>query len=257
MKQKQKKPVKHVEPRPVVAKPGVPLWMWGKLVALVLVPVAILSGVYWGWEYIWPSRTAQDRLARLAQKDKEPPKLNPSELPGPAPEGMIWVPGGEFWMGFEEEDNAVPVHKVYVDGFWMDKTEVTNYDWAKFVAETKYVTVAEKKPDPKDFPDADPDDLKDPFSLVFSKPKFRIQNALLAQKEHLWWKIAKHASWKQPEGPDSSIAAKDKEPVVHICWDDAVAYCKWAGKRLPTEAEWEFAARGGLDRQPYVWGDDL
>jgi sulfatase modifying factor 1 len=254
MKQKKNhKPVSSI----ALVKPGVPLMVWLKLLAIVIIPVALLSGAYWLWDVIWPSDNLQAKMKQLEARDKLPPKLNPPEPPGPAPDGMVWVPGGEFWMGYEGADDSAPIHKVYVDGFWMDKTEVTNEQWAKFVAETKYVTVAERKPDPKDFPDVDPKELENPFSLVFRKPKFRIANALLAQRENLWWNPVHHASWQYPEGRGSDIRGKDYYPVVHICWDDAVAFCKWAGRRLPTEAESEFAARGGLDRKMYFWGDEL
>jgi formylglycine-generating enzyme required for sulfatase activity len=189
------------------------------------------------------------------------PKLNSNTPPGQAPEGMVWVPGGEFYMGIDPDEypgnlgqieDALDIHFVYVDGFWMDKTEVTNEQFAKFVAATKYVTDAEKTPTKEEFPEARPEDLK-PFSIVFKKPDGRVN-----LNDHLsWWDRRFGASWQQPEGPGSSTTGKEKHPVVHISHNDAVAYCKWAGKRLPTEAEWEFAARGGLDRKLYPWGDEL
>jgi formylglycine-generating enzyme required for sulfatase activity len=176
-----------------------------------------------------------------------------SKVPtGPAPEGMVWIPGGDFWMGEEDESDAKPVHRVKVSGFWMDRTEVTNEAFARFVRETGYVTVAEQKPDAKLFPDAPPEMLV-PGSIVFTPPTEPVPLS-----NHLvWWRYVPGADWRHPEGPQSSIADRGQHPVVHVCFDDAVAYCKWAGKRLPTEAEWEFAARGGLDRKRYVWGTDL
>jgi formylglycine-generating enzyme required for sulfatase activity len=174
--------------------------------------------------------------------------------PGPAPEGMVWIPGGHFWMGSEDEafPDARPVHQVYVDGFWMDQTEVTNAQFARFVQETGYQTVAERQPSPKDFPDVPPDKLV-PFSIVFTPPDREVRLS-----EHLsWWAAVPGADWRHPEGPTSSIAGRENHPVVHVCWYDAVAYAQWAGKRLPTEAEWEYAARGRLDRKPYAWGDEL
>jgi formylglycine-generating enzyme required for sulfatase activity len=167
---------------------------------------------------------------------------------------MVWVPGGEFWMGEEDDSmpDAKPVHRVRLDGFWMDRTEVTNEQFARFVRATGYVTVAERKPDAKDFPDASPDQLV-PGSICFTPPSEPV-----GLSNHLaWWRYVPGASWRHPEGPDSSIEGREQHPVVQVCYEDADAYCKWSGKRLPTEAEWEYAARGGLDRKRYVWGNKL
>lgn len=170
----------------------------------------------------------------------------------PATNGMAWIPAGTFWMGAENgRDDEMPLHQVTLDDFWIDKTEVSNEQFAKFVEATGYVTVAERKPDPKDFPGADPKMLV-PGSVVFSPPK----EAVPLDDPSVWWRYVPGANWRHPEGPDSNINGKEKYPVVQVCWEDAAAYAKWAGKRLPTEAEWECAARGGLDRQPYVWGKD-
>jgi formylglycine-generating enzyme required for sulfatase activity len=163
---------------------------------------------------------------------------------------MVWVPGGRFWMGDELFADARPVHLVYVDGFWMDQTEVTNAQFAEFVRQTGYVTVAERQPDPAEFPDVPPQELA-PFSLVFTPPPGPVP----LDDHRQWWSAVKGASWRHPEGPGSSIDHRMDHPVVQVCWYDAVAYAEWASKRLPTEAEWEFAARGGFDRKPYVWGD--
>jgi formylglycine-generating enzyme required for sulfatase activity len=193
----------------------------------------------------------------FAQEDKNPPaapRINSAKAPGPAPAGMVWIPGGWFWMGGKDIPDAEPVHQVYVDGFWMDKTEVTNEEFARFVKATSYVTVAEKKPDAKEFPNVPKEDQK-PFSIIFKKPGPKDHYDLI--KHEGWWHIGYGASWKHPEGPGSTIKGREKHPVVHVSWHDAVAYCKWANKRLPTEAEWEFAARGGLDRKKYPWGDEL
>jgi formylglycine-generating enzyme len=170
------------------------------------------------------------------------------------PKDMVWVPGGEFWMGSDHADmeDARPVHRVYVDGFWMDRTEVTNNQFAAFVAATGYVTVAERTPNPKDFTGAKAEDLV-AGSVVFTPPPHEVD----LRNAYVWWRYVKGASWRHPEGPSSDIRSRGNHPVVHVAWEDAAAYAKWSGKRLPTEAEFEFAARGGLDRQPYVWGKEF
>jgi len=171
-----------------------------------------------------------------------------------SPAGMAWVPGGEFSMGSEEPQfrDARPSHRVRVDGFWIDRTEVTNAQFAKFVDATGYVTVAEKAPRAEDFPGAPPENLV-AGSVVFAPPPGPVP----LDTHFRWWTYVKGANWRHPEGPASDLKDRENHPVVHVAWQDAQAYAKWAGKRLPTEAEWEFAARGGLDRKPYVWGDDF
>jgi len=176
----------------------------------------------------------------------------PAVLAAPAPHGMIWIPGGQFAMGSKTgAEDCRPIHQVTVDGFWMDETEVTNRQFEKFVDATGYVTVAERKPDPKDFPGASPEMLV-PGAIVFTPPDHRValDNALQ------WWRWQPGANWRHPEGPESSIKNRMDHPVVQVAWEDAAAYAKWAGKRLPSEAEWEFAARGGLNQQTYVWGEE-
>jgi formylglycine-generating enzyme required for sulfatase activity len=171
---------------------------------------------------------------------------------GAAPEGMVWIPGGEFTMGSQHFTDSQPLHRVKVDGFWMDKTEVTNAEFAEFVEATGYVTVAERTPSPEDFPGVPPEALV-PGGLVFAEP----EEAVGLQDFRKWWTFVPGANWRHPEGPKSSIADRMNEPVVQIAFEDAEAYAKWAGKRLPTEAEWEFAARGGMDGQTYVWGEEF
>ncbi len=148
--------------------------------------------------------------------------------------------------------DAKPVHEVTVDGFWIDRTEVTNRQFGRFVKATGYVTVAERKPDAKDFPGAPPEKLV-PGSLVFTPPSGEVT----FDDPLIWWRYVPGADWRHPEGPESTLEGKEDYPVVQVCWDDAEAYTHWAGKRLPTEAEWEYAARGGKARELFVWGDNL
>jgi len=195
----------------------------------------------------------------------EPTRVNAGPAPGKAPKGMVWIPGGEFSMGAADPmgmdknevgmhatDDSRPVHRVYVDGFWMDTTEVTNEQFAAFVKATGYVTVAERTPRAEDFPGAPPENLV-AGSVVFSPP----DHAVPLNDHFQWWSYIKGANWRHPLGPKSGLQGKAHYPVVHVAYEDALAYATWAGKRLPTEAEWEFAARGGLTGKVYPWGDDF
>ena len=176
--------------------------------------------------------------------------------------GMVKIPGGDFQMGAADKEgrpDEYPQHTVHVDGFYMDATEVTNAQFAEFVKATGYVTTAERTPDweelKKQLPPGTPkpaDSLLVAASLVFTPPAKPIALNDVSQ----WWLWVKGADWKHPEGPGSSIKGKEHYPVVQVSWDDAMAYAKWAGKRLPTEAEWEWAARAGLANQPYTWGNE-
>jgi formylglycine-generating enzyme required for sulfatase activity len=175
------------------------------------------------------------------------------------PPDMKWIPGGEFTMGSDAPAHEHPAHRVRVDGFWMDETDVTNAQFRAFVEATGYVTTAEKPPDweemKKQYPPGTPkpaDFKTEPGSPVFTPPDHPVP----LDDVRGWWKWTPGADWRHPEGPGSSIDGKDDHPVVHVSWFDAAAYAKWAGKRLPTEAEWEYAARGGLERKKYVWGDE-
>jgi len=157
-------------------------------------------------------------------------------------------------MGSDEPNfvDAQPWHRVRLSGFWIDTAEVTNEQFARFVEATRYVTVAERKPSAKDFPNAPPENLV-AGSVVFTPPDHPV-----ALMNHLqWWSYLKGADWRHPEGPGSTTKGLEKHPVVHVAYEDALAYANWAGKRLPTEAEFEYAERGGLDRKRFAWGDEL
>jgi len=183
-------------------------------------------------------KAAQDECAQIC------------EMPFP---GMIFIPGGTFRMGSDKHyAEEAPVHRVTVGAFWIDVTPVTNREFRKFVNASGYVTFAEIKPDAKDYPGALPHMLK-AGSLVFTPPKHAVDLRDWSQ----WWRFKFGANWRRPYGPRSSISGLDDYPVVHISFRDAEAYAKWAGKELPTEAEWEFAARGGLDGAEFAWGDEF
>ena len=193
-----------------------------------------------------------------------PTKPNSAPASAPAPDGMVWIPGGEFSMGSEDPTtdsvcgghdpmpDARPIHRVYLDGFWMDRTEVTNGQWERFVKATGYITIAERAPTQEEFPTAPPENLV-AGSTVFTPTQGPVPLTDMFQ----WWRYQTGANWRHPEGPGTDLKGREHYPVVQIAYADAVAYASWAGKRLPTEAEFEFAARGGLSGKTYVWGDEL
>jgi len=193
----------------------------------------------------------------------EPTIVNASPPPSPAPPGMVWIPGGEFSMGCLDPRESIcggpdampdarPIHRVYVDGFWMDETEVTNAQFRKFVDATNYVTVAEVPPKPEDVPGVPPEKLV-AGSIIFTPTPGPVPLT-----DHLqWWRYEPGASWQHPEGPGSDLEGKENLPVIHLAYSDVEAYCNWAGTRLPTEAQWEFASRGGKTGELYTWGNDL
>ena len=165
----------------------------------------------------------------------------------------VWVPGGTFRMGSDRHyPEEAPAHFVKVDGFWIDRKPVTNHEFRSFVEATGYVTFAEIPPDPKDYPGALPEMLH-PASLVFTPPGRPVD----LRDFRNWWVFKRDANWRQPDGPGSSLEGKDDHPVVHVSYKDVEAYASWVDKELPTEAEWEFASRGGLDGTEYAWGDWL
>jgi formylglycine-generating enzyme required for sulfatase activity len=200
-------------------------------------------------------KTAEAQTLSPAVDTKNPAKASPS--------GMVWIPGGEFTMGTDEKesyDAERPAHRVNVDAFWMDETEVTNGQFQEFVKATGFVTTAEKKPEweelKKQVPPGTPkppDEMLQPGSLVFTPPNHPVP----LQDISAWWAWTIGADWQHPDAPSSSLKGRENHPVVHISWDDAGAYCRWAGKRLPTEAEWEFASRGGLEKKRYAWGEEF
>lgn len=211
--------------------------------------------------------THEDSLSHCASK--LPPRLNNSQMQdaslpssrSPSHKGMVWIKGGEFTMGAPDDEgreDEYPAHKVTLKGFWMDLTEVTNHAFKKFVDATGYITTAEKAPDwnelKKQLPPGTPkppDSILVPASLIFVKQP----SSVGLGNPTIWWSWQKGANWKHPKGPGSTIKGKEHFPVVHVSWDDAMAYCKWSGKRLPTEAEWEYAAKAGKST-PYPWGQE-
>jgi formylglycine-generating enzyme len=238
--------------------------MHRRVLGLALLALAGFSLAYVAG-YLRRPESAQTSTSAMSVPSERAP--SPTAIPaappaGPPPPGMRWVPGGEYTMGTDDPrsfPNERPAHRVKVSGFWMDEHPVTNAEFRAFVDAIRYRTIAERKPDWNEIskqvapgtPKPDDSQLV-PGSLVFTPPDHPVPLDSMA----LWWRWVPGANWRHPRGPGSSIDGLDAHPVVQVSWDDAVAYAKWADKRLPTEAEWEFAARGGLDGKRYAWGDE-
>jgi sulfatase modifying factor 1 len=221
-------------------------WLWGPVAAFAALGIAVAVA-------LWQDSPTAALL--------EPVVILGDGVSTPA--DMAWVPSGEFQMGSDSklaQANERPAHPVRVKGFWIDVAHVTNDQFAEFVRQTGYVTTAEKKPDwetirvqlPPGIP-APPDDVLVPGAMVFVGTSRKVDLSDYSQ----WWRYVPGANWRHPQGPGSSIEGKGDHPVVQVSYEDVQAYAKWAGKRLPTEAEWEYAARGGLEQASYVWGDEL
>jgi formylglycine-generating enzyme required for sulfatase activity len=243
-------PSQTMEPVPA-APAGAPLTRRAWITGTALVIACAVVG-YFAANYFTKPATAERKAPTAVEGDGVT-----------GPKGMVWVPAGEFLMGSDHklaQPNERPTHRVKVGGFWMDQHHVTNAEFRRFVQATGYVTTAERKPDwetlkvqvPPGTP-RPPDSALVPGAMVFAAADRPVRLDDWSQ----WWRFVRGASWKRPQGPGSSIDGRDDHPVVQVSYEDVLAYAKWTGKRLPTEAEWEFAARGGLEQATYVWGEEF